>query len=159
MKDSNEDLNTLQLCTFNLADRLYGVDIADVKEISPWLTFTPVFHAPKVVKGYVNIRGRIHLVINLRSLLGLEEIQGEETRLVLFKPSTGEAFGVLVDCVGEVVNVCEDEIVDRRHKKLGPPDGDEQRQGKKGLVRGICKLPERLLVVLNAKSFLEAING
>ncbi|MBF0525581.1 MAG: hypothetical protein HQK56_10850, partial [Deltaproteobacteria bacterium] len=42
-----------QFCSFWLSGRLFGVDILDVKEINSEITFTPIFHASKEVKGYV----------------------------------------------------------------------------------------------------------
>jgi purine-binding chemotaxis protein CheW len=148
-----------QFCTFELAGRLYGVDILDVKEISPQTCFTPIFHAPAVVKGYVNIRGMIHLVVNLRGLLGLEDVpKTGQTKLVIFKPTVGEAFGVLVDRIGDVVEVMEDEIEDRRQADKGPPESGEQRGEGRNLVIGVSKLEKQLLIVLNARFFLDAIN-
>ncbi|MDH5637536.1 MAG: chemotaxis protein CheW, partial [Nitrospinota bacterium] len=71
--DETETERKLQLSTFRLNDRLFGVDIQDVKEINTEVTFTQIFHASKEVRGYVNIRGQIHLVLDLRILLGFEK--------------------------------------------------------------------------------------
>lgn len=55
-----------QFCTFELADRLFGINILDIKEITQEAQYTTVFHASQRVQGYVNIRGQIHLVLNMR---------------------------------------------------------------------------------------------
>lgn len=138
-----------QFCTFRLCGRLYGVDILDVKEINPDVRITPIFHAPNRVKGYVNIRGQLHLVLDLRRLLGFEPAELSATStMVLFKPSVGEAFGVLVDAVGDVVSVAEDAIDDRCAE-------DGAGQGA-ALTRGVCRHGEDLLVMLDAHAFLAA---
>ena len=112
---------TRKFCTFYLAGRLYGVDILHVKEISSVVRFTPIYHAPREVMGFVNIRGQIHLVLDLQMLLGQEqEVEAEaggRSLLVIFKPVVGESFGVLIDRIGDVVEIAEDEIEDRAASK------------------------------------------
>src|SRR4051794_4135318 len=90
-------------CTFRLDGRLFGVDILDVKEVTAGTTYTRVAHAPDEVLGLVNIRGHIYLALDLRRLLGMPatEVTGE-SRLLLFKPSVGSAFGVVVDEISEI---------------------------------------------------------
>src|SRR3954471_14943931 len=98
-------------CTFRVGGRLYGVDILDVKEVTAETTYTRVAHAPDEVLGLVNIRGHIYLVLDLRRLLGLPatEVTGE-SRLLLFKPSVGSAFGVVVDEISEIQTADPDRI-------------------------------------------------
>ncbi|OGQ94116.1 MAG: hypothetical protein A2521_13485 [Deltaproteobacteria bacterium RIFOXYD12_FULL_57_12] len=152
---------TRKFCTFYLAGRLYGVDILHVKEISSVVRFTPIYHAPREVMGFVNIRGQIHLVLDLQMLLGQEqEVEAEaggRSLLVIFKPVVGESFGVLIDRIGDVVEIAEDEIEDRRKTDEAPPDSGDRRNEGGNLVCGVCKLDSGLLIALNAKRFLEAV--
>jgi chemotaxis signal transduction protein len=143
-----------QFCTFRIAGRLFGVNISDVKEINAKTDFTPIWHAPKEVKGYVNIRGRIHLIFDLRLLLGFEscKITDDKSRLVLFKPEVGESFGVLVDSVGDVVEVDE-----TRLEQGLEHDSAFTEENSAPLRESICKLEKELLVVLNARNFLKRI--
>lgn len=145
-----------QFCTFWLAGRLFGVDILDVKEINAGLEFTPIFHAPESVKGYVNIRGQIHLVIDLRLLMSYQnEKLNEKMRVILFKPSVGEPFGVLVDQISDVVEIDEKRIEDIQNAKQEGIDNLDSE--KSGLAVGVSQLEKNLLVVLEAKRFLKAI--
>lgn len=145
-----------QFCTFRIADRLFGADILDVKEVNPETAFTPIYHASKEVLGYVNIRGRIHLILDLRLLLGFESRPPDETsRIVLFKAHAGESFGVLVDRIGDVAEVDITQIEDRRKNDQGPPEGHERRVSDLGI--GVCKLKDELMVILNSKLFLKHI--
>ncbi|MBF0496592.1 MAG: chemotaxis protein CheW [Deltaproteobacteria bacterium] len=143
-----------QFCSFWLSGRLFGVDILDVKEINSEITFTPIFHASKEVKGYVNIRGQIHLVIDLRLLLGFErgdDVEGR--RLIIFKTKVGEPFGVQVDRIGDVVEVTEGQI----EQRTKVDDKLDRIVDAGDVIEGVCKLKDRLLVILNAKSFLRII--
>ncbi len=80
-----------QFCTFWLSGRLFGVQILDVKEIHPEVAITPIFHAPRTVKGYVNIRGQVYLILDLRPMLGFESCEVDrKSCLVIFKTTVGE---------------------------------------------------------------------
>ena len=145
-----EDINTQkrQFCTFLAGDHLFGVDILDVKEIYTEIDFTPISHAPKQVKGYVNIRGHIHLILDLRLLLEFESKKTDEaSRLVLFKPGVGESFGVLVDRIGDVLEVDETQIEYYQETEFGVSC----------LKSGVCKLKNALLVILNSENLLKSV--
>lgn len=134
-------------CSFWVGGHLFGIDILEVKEINAEIAFTPIFHAPPQVRGYVNIRGQIHLVIDPREPLGLPpEEKTEGKMLLIFKPSVAEASAMLVDRVGDIVEVPEDRIED---------DLDHGVPGQGGaLATGVCKLEGQLMVVLNPRGFL-----
>jgi len=147
-----------QFCTFTLSDHIFGVDILDVREINSTSDFTPIFHAPKEIRGYVNIRGQIHLILDLRMLLGYKPAEtGQDSRLVLFKPGVGENFGVLVDKIGDVVSVDEDRIEERNKEEMQESEADVQRMAN--LTVGVCKLDSDLMVILEPKKFLKALKA
>ncbi len=136
-------------CTFRLAGRLFGVNVLDVKEVSAVTTRTPIPHAPANVWGYVNLRGQIHLLLDLRRMLGLE--RGEPTpdcRLVLFKPSISESFGVLVDSIGDIVRLGGDKIEPRSPAE--EPGGGE-------FLLGVGELDDDLVILLEPRRFLPAL--
>ncbi len=154
MKNTPESDRKRQICTFKIEDRLFGVDILDVKEINRETQFTPIFHAPRAVKGYVNIRGRIHLILDLRLMIGLDpKPVDSNSRLVLFKQRVGENLGVLVDCIGDVEEVDERRIEDRRREDRGDPPETADRR-KADLGSGVCKLDGALMVILNPNHLL-----
>ncbi|MBF0451112.1 MAG: chemotaxis protein CheW [Candidatus Magnetomorum sp.] len=144
-------------CTFWLSGRLFGVDILGVKEITSLVEFTPVFHSATSIKGYVNIRGQVHLVVNLKRLLSMDTSDQADFsgRVILFKTTIGESFGVLVDRISDVVRVSEKQIEETRNisdQNLG--DSLEPKDNE--LITGVCKLEDNLLVILNARRFLKA---
>ena len=144
----------LQLTTFRIAGRLFGVDILDVKEINTEANFTQIYHAAREIVGYVNIRGQIHLVVDLRLLLGFPWKETDrDSRVVIFKQSIGESFGALVDKIGDIVEVDAGQM-----EEYGAQDdasaAQEDSWKSRNLVVGVCKLEKDLLVVLNPKSFL-----
>jgi len=149
-----------QFCTFIIYNRLFGVDILHVKEINPQVNCVPIFHAPPEVRGYINIRGQIYLILDLQTILGFEPGSIPETtenqRIILFKSTIDEPFGILVDRISDVVTIEIDKIENRRSESDGseqaPPNRIERRSVD--LSEGIAKLDNQLLVILNPHTLL-----
>src|SRR5262249_30296358 len=125
------------------------------KEVSAETTSTRVAHAPDAVRGLVNIRGHIYLALDLRKLLGMPAtVVTGESRLVLFKASVGNAFGVVVDEIADIQAVDSDRI-----ERFNPIDDepDELVAGRVDLINSVCQLADELLVVLNPRRFLAVV--
>jgi purine-binding chemotaxis protein CheW len=155
---------TLQMCTFRMANRLFGVNILDVKEVNENTNVTPIYHAPPDICGYINIRGQILLVVNLRETFGFDHKHkvgaGTTGKVVVFKHSVDEPFGILVDEVCDVVSVEQNRIVDRRAgENVTDAAIKEFRRAKDGIVMGVCPLERELLLVLNARHILGKHNS
>jgi chemotaxis signal transduction protein len=128
-----------------------------VKEINTEINFTPIFHAPREIKGYINIRGQIYLLLDLREIFGFPGKKIDESdRVVLFMPEVGELCGVLIDSIEDVVAVDENSIENRRQQELEVPEGIERRAADVGV--GVCKLENELLIILDARRLLQAVN-
>lgn len=154
----NSAANLLRYCTFRLADRLYGVDIRDVKEINTEVRYTPIFHATKEIKGYINIRGQIYLLLDLRKVFGFQDKDVDaDTRVLLFMPEAGELCGILVDNIEDVVTVDEMSIENRRKGDNEAPEGQERRGHDVG--EGVCKLADELLIILSARKLVHVVTA
>src|SRR5580765_5094406 len=82
---------TRAFCTFRADQRLYGIDVSSLREISTNITITPVPPAPAAVRGLANLRSRIHLILDLRPLLGLAPVECTlDSRLIILKPKVAE---------------------------------------------------------------------
>jgi|GEM_PF-336854 len=100
----------LQFIVFTLGGEEYGVGILDVKEMVRTGQITIVPNMPDFVKGVINLRGRVIVVIDLakRFLLQREgEYIGEHIIVVFAK---GNVIGLLVDEVTEVLELPEKDI-------------------------------------------------
>jgi chemotaxis signal transduction protein len=151
---------TRQICTFRISGLRFAVDILDVKGISSVGGFTPIFHAPEEVQGYVNIRGEIYLIINMRSILRLDTKETDEfSRIILFKSEIGEPFGILVDRIDDIVTVDERQIEERRKLDQGLPEGVEGDRRMFDLGSGVCKLDDRLVVIMDSRNLLNIIGN
>ena len=136
------DAAARSFCTFHADKRLYGIEVASLREISTHLAITPVPPAPAVVRGLANLRSRIHLILDLRALVGLPPIPcSDDNRLIIVKPAIAEDVGLLVDRGGNIVSVPEDQIEPTEHA------GDDPAQ----LVSGVCKLKHELMMIIDAR--------
>ena len=136
-------------CTFRLGDGLFGLDALLMQSVNLPPPLTPLPHAPAAVRGYANLRGQIHLILDLKELLNLGATRdGPDTRLVVFKAALGDPFGVLVDQVGAVAGLRPDQIEVGRPADPGSPAG---------LVCGVGKLDGELITLLDAGALLPAV--
>ncbi len=94
-----------QFATFYVGDILLGVDICTVQEINRQAEATRVPHAPQHVRGVINLRGDVATVIDLRTVLGLERADVTRDSRNLIIHSDGEAIGLLVDRVADIVAI------------------------------------------------------
>lgn len=142
-------------CTFRVDGHLFGVDMLDVKEVTTETTSTPIAHAPDAVLGLVNIRGHIYLSLDLRRLLGMPESDATtDSRQVLFKPTIGNAFGVVVDEISEI-HPAEPDRIEAFNSSIHETVAAAIR--RVDLIAAVCKLPDELLVVLNPRRFLTIV--
>jgi purine-binding chemotaxis protein CheW len=105
-----------EFLAFRMADEIYAVPIAFVKEILKLPPLTEVPRAPVDVMGVISVRGRIVTVRDLRRRLRLAEATPtRRSRILLAELSpeqggSGERVGLLVDEVLHVYRLSEQEI-------------------------------------------------
>ena len=92
-----------QACTFYLEDRMYGLDVQKVQEVTKSLPITPIPLAPSYVKGLINLRGQIAVSIDLREMFGLPKQELTEQTNNIVCRTDGILMAFPVDSVGEVV--------------------------------------------------------
>ncbi len=153
-----------QYVSFELAGGLYGLDIRIVKEVNANTDVTRVPLSPKHIRGLVNIRGQVVLVIDIAVLFGHEPltITGQSQIVVLktvqeiarlryadddlaFDGLGDKPVGCLVDRVGDVVQV--------NAADLSPPPPHIPETIARH-VEAVVRLDDRLLVVLQPAEML-----
>lgn len=141
-------------CSFWLGRNRFGVDVAAIREISAHTACTPVPLAPVAVRGYVNLRGHLYLVLDLRSLLSLPATEQSATGyLIVFQPRVGDALAVYVDRIGDIVGIKEDQV-----DRPGEASGETVAAGGGAdLVEGVARLDDGLLTILQPRRFLSAM--
>jgi purine-binding chemotaxis protein CheW len=98
--------------TFFLSSEEYGVEILKVQEIIGRMPITPVPLTSKYIRGVINLRGKIHPIMDLNVKFGMNQTEiTDETCMIVIKTAS-LMMGILVDKVSEVVNVASDDIED-----------------------------------------------
>src|SRR5579862_4605915 len=92
-----------EMCSVRVGKGLFGIPITHILEIVGGGHPQPVPLAPRFVGGLVHYRGDVLTTVSLRQLLDLPAREGPQDILVV--ESSGGCFGLLVDSVGEVLNV------------------------------------------------------
>lgn len=132
-----------QHVTFTIAGATYGVPVMHVQETLGHQPSTHVPLAPRGVAGLVNLRGQVVLTIDLRPLLALEPLpEGAEPMMVVVEV-LGEAVALLVDTVGEVLEVDDAQF---------EPVPDTLDPAVRDLVVGVYKLERSLLLALDIQA-------
>jgi len=138
---------TQQFCTFLLEDQFFGVPVEQVQEVIRYQEMTRVPLVPHVIRGLINLRGQIVMAVDLRRRFGMaDRPEGQLPMNVVVRTDDG-AVSLLVDEIGDVLEAGE-EIFERPPETLRGPARD--------LVRGVYKLQERLLLVLDTERTLVA---
>jgi len=144
-KTRNRTSQELEFATFYVGDILLGVNIQQVEEINRTLNMTFVPQAPECVRGLVNLRGEVVMVVDLRTALGLETAEiTVKSRNVIVR-SGGEQIGLLVDRVADVVRAQSSDMEP-------PPANVSGVEGR--YFKGIYKLESELLVILDVDEVL-----
>ena len=95
--------------TFMLANEVYGLEILKVRELIGMQDITRVPRTEEFIRGVINLRGKVHPVLDLRLKLGMEraETTDQTVIIVVQYEHAGETLlmGVLVDEVLEVLSI------------------------------------------------------
>jgi len=132
---------SVQLSTFFLDGLFFGVEVMRVQEVIRCQEMTRVPLAPRVVSGLINLRGQIVIAIDLRRRLELAERPREALPTNVVVRTEDGVVSLLVDAIGDVVEV-DSGSFER------PPD--TLAGVARELISGAYKLPDRLLLVLDA---------
>ena len=132
--------------TVRIKSQIVGLPVHRVKTVFYIDRLTPVPLAPPEVAGLANLRGRIVTAIELRSRLGLAARDAGQVPMAIGIESRGESFGLLVDTVGEVLKLPDDE-------REPNPINLDRNLGR--VAAGVYRLDGHLLVVLDIDRVLD----
>lgn len=143
-----ENENLMQLVGFVLGNELFGVDILTVQEIIREIPITTIPDAPAFIEGVINLRGNIIPIIDLRKRLKLRKAEKKDTSAIwiVILNINGRVAGFIVDLVTQVLKIELDTVK--------PPPEIVVAGLKSQYIRGVCKVDERLLILLDFNRIL-----
>jgi purine-binding chemotaxis protein CheW len=130
-----------QFVTFQVDGALYGLPMAEVREIIRMPPLVEVPHSPPALQGIANLRGGILPVTSLRRSFGAGDRTADEATRVVVVQGAGVVSGFIVDRMARVMSAEPNEI------EAAPELEDGQRSG---LLRGVVKREDGMVLLLDA---------
>ena len=147
-----EELQTTQYLTFTLADEVFAVDVARVREILEITSITKVPQTPEFMRGVINLRGSVVPVIDMRLKFGMTETERTVNTciIVVEVEMEGETIvlGSLADSVQEVIEMEPDQIEAAPH--IGTHLNTE-------FIRGMGKHDSRFVMILDIDKVFSSV--
>lgn len=134
---ATESVRTL---LFRVGERIYGCNIAAVREIVPWRASTRLPGAPAYVQGLINLRGILATVVDLGVWIDQERAPVREGSIVLVDHGTRQA-GLAVD---EVLDV----------QGIAPEPLDDISGGRGGVLQGVGRMDDTVVILLDVRALV-----
>lgn len=134
-----------QFLTLRLGAEEYAIDILKVQEIRSYEEPTRMVNSPDFIKGVINLRGVIVPIADLRLKLNIDKFEYNDFTVVIILNITGTVVGAVVDSVADVVTLQAESI-------KPAPQFDSKMEAR--FIRGLVKMGERTLIVMNVEALL-----
>lgn len=136
-----------QILVFNINNELYGIDILKVQEILNFIQPTPIPNCPDYLKGIINLRGTIILVIDLRARFHFDSPMDPNNCVIVVVAIGNKKYGLVVDSVSDVLTINEENI----QEDIDIHSGIDNRY-----IMGLVKANEQMIILVNIdKVFLK----
>lgn len=166
---SNKITDKQQLVSFMINEELFGIDIRMINEVNPRVKIVPIPLSEPHIKGHINIRGQVVLVLDLYVIFGKEPRPiNEKSHIVIFKTRQdllrtnieekeiepvvfGDKYiSILVDEIGDVINIDRNKI---------ETSAQNLKNTYSDFTDGIARLNKKLLIIVNPVKILKYCMG
>jgi purine-binding chemotaxis protein CheW len=146
-RDVINALRGLLVVSFQLGGEDFGVETLYVREIIRAITAIPVPQTPTYLEGIINIRNRVVPVVDLRKRLGLQPAGVDEASRIIICEMPNRNAGLLVDCVGAVMQLKMENIMDTTGAAHGIPAK---------YLYGLGRVGDQIITLLDLTALLES---
>lgn len=141
--------NELELLEFMVGNQHYGINVAKISELCPYVEPTLVPNAHEFIEGIFMPRERIITVIDLAKALGIRRSEDKSKDMYIITNFNKLHTAFHVDKVLGIHRVSWGDIA--------KPDSTISRQGK-GIATGITKIEGKIIIVLDFEKIVTEIN-
>lgn len=147
-----EITESVQYLTFKLAEEIFALDVAKVREILELTTITKVPKTPEFMRGVINLRGSVVPVVDMRLKFGMSMTEETvNTCIIVVEVSlNGDSIvlGALADSVQEVVEMEPDSIEPAPHigSKLDT-----------NFIKGMGKIDDHFVMILDIDKIFSSV--
>ena len=139
-----------EFVTMRLGEQIFGISVMMVQDVLRFQHISPVPHAPEIIEGSLNLRGRIVTAINMRKRLKLGDYPIPKRIMKVVVEYDHELFALMVDSVGDVL------MLDMKEMEKTPANMDPVWRS---VALGVSKLQQDLLVILDVASLIDGKTG
>lgn len=141
--------NELELLEFVVGNQHYGINVAKISELCPYVEPTLVPNSHEFIEGIFMPRERIITVIDLAKALGVRKSADTSKDMYIITNFNKIHTAFHVDKVLGIHRVSWGDVV--------KPDSTISRQGK-GIATGITKIDGKIIIVLDFEKIVTEIN-
>ncbi len=134
-----------RIVSFRLANEEYAVDILRAREVIMPGQITRMPEVPEYVCGLINLHGHVIPIVDLRKRFGLPAREADQHTRIIVVDVGSKTMGIVVDAVTAVLRIAADQV---EPLPSSVPGIDHDH------VRGLVKLKDRLLILLNIERIL-----
>ena len=145
--NEKESVKEFEALSFSIGDQEMAFDVDYVEQVIDKPDITPVPKSKPMIKGIINLRGRIVPIIDLADVLGSYVDESKYQSIVVVKCDDIEA-GFLVGSVNGVIRTSTSEV---------EGIGSLEKYGEKS--KGLIKKGNRLVVYLDVSKIIDEISG
>ena len=117
--EETEDTLEGKYLTFSVGKEDYGIAISYVIEIIGRQEITDVPELPNYVKGFINLRGKIIPVIDVRLKFKMSPVDYNDRTCIVVIAINETYIGLIVETISDVISIPEQTIVPPPDKKTG----------------------------------------
>ena len=143
---NKQAVTEIEFVTAWIAGQLFGIPITRVHDVFEAERITHVPLAPPEISGVLNLRGRVVTALDMRKRLGLPPREDAKKQMAIGIDHEGEAYGLLVDSMGEVLKLAADAL------DIVPIN---LQKDWAAISAGIYRLEDRLMMVLDVDRILD----
>jgi purine-binding chemotaxis protein CheW len=156
-----KELESIQVVEFALGSEHFAIDLFDVKEVVEYTTITKLPNVPAYVRGIIDLRGEITMIIDLKHRLNITEESTkslEASRIIVLDDKIAKSkIGILVDDVTSV-STFEGDQVDHTSASVS-----KQETSIIGIIKRKIKVKDKeineLIIWIDIKQLLTDIDS
>lgn len=137
-------MEMVKIVAFKLGDEEFGFSINHVQSIERIQRMTRVPKAPSYVKGVINLRGIITMIMDLRGKLNIDEAKYDENTRVIITKFDDIEMGFIVDQTTDVIDVDHESIEEASFNDINAD-----------YFSGVAKYNGRMIILLNLEELLK----
>jgi purine-binding chemotaxis protein CheW len=134
-----------ELLSVRVGAQEFAFDIRSIREIRGWIASTALPHAPSFIKGMINLRGTVLVVIDLAERLGLASTEPNPASVVVVVEAGSRVAGLLVDAVCDIITVTDE------MRQETPETGT---QASREFVEGLIMMENRIISIVSIPAIM-----